>query len=465
MSDTVKLISPVDGSVYAERRRIDDRAIDDALGLAAEAQRHWRRMSLAHRAAYCSAAVDAMLSMRDDIAPELAWQMGRPVRYGAGELRGFEERARHMIAIAPGALADIEPGDKPGFKRYIRRAPLGTVLVIAPWNYPYLTAVNSIVPALMAGNAVILKHAAQTLLVGERFARAFEIACLPVGLFQNLVMDHAQTARMIGSGRVQQVNFTGSVGGGRAIEAATSGHFLGVGLELGGKDPAYVRADADLAFAVENLVDGSFFNSGQSCCGIERVYVDRRIYPEFVERFAETTRGYVLGNPLEQATTLGPLVKTASADFVRGQIAEAVGKGAKALIDPKHFAADAPGTPYMAPQVLIGVDHSMSVMAEESFGPVVGIMPVDDDAQAVALMNDSPYGLTASVWSADLEAAERIGDDLDTGTVFMNRCDYLDPALAWTGVKHTGRGATLSSVGYETLTRPKSFHLRYEMPA
>ena len=465
MSDIVKLISPVDSSVYAERRRIDDRAIDGILGLAAEAQRHWRHASLAHRAAYCSAAVDAMLSMRDDIAPELAWQMGRPVRYGAGELRGFEERARHMIAIAPGALADIDVGDKPGFKRCIRRAPLGTVLVIAPWNYPYLTAVNSIIPALMAGNAVILKHAAQTLLVGERFARAFEIAGLPAGLFQNLVMDHAQTARMIGSGRVQQVNFTGSVAGGRAIEVAASGHFLGVGLELGGKDPAYVRADADLAIAVENLVDGSFFNSGQSCCGIERIYVDRSIYPEFVERFADLTREYVLGNPLDQATTLGPLVKTASADFVRGQIAEAIGKGAKTLIDPKRFVADAPGTPYMAPQVLIDVDHSMSVMSEESFGPVVGIMPVDDDTQAIALMNDSPYGLTASIWSADLDAAERIGDELDTGTVFMNRCDYLDPALAWTGVKDTGRGATLSSVGYETLTRPKSFHLRYEIPA
>ena len=209
MPDLVRLMSPVDGSVYAERQCIDDSAIADALSLAAEAQRQWRGVPLAQRAAYCSAAVDAMLSMRDAIAPELAWQMGRPVRYGAGELRGFEERARHMISISPAALADIDVGGKPGFKRFVRRAPLGTVLVIAPWNYPYLTAVNSIIPALMAGNAVILKHASQTLLVGERFAHAFEIAGLPAGLFQNLVMDHAQAARMIGSGRVQQVNFTG----------------------------------------------------------------------------------------------------------------------------------------------------------------------------------------------------------------------------------------------------------------
>ncbi|MFZ5638362.1 MAG: aldehyde dehydrogenase family protein [Pseudomonadota bacterium] len=463
--ERIRIVSPIDGAIVAERDPADDASIAEALALAAEAQRQWRRTPLSERAAYCNAAVDAMLSMRDDIVPELARQMGRPVRYGAGELRGFEERARYMIGIAGDALADLDVGEKPGFRRWIRREPLGTVLVIAPWNYPYLTAVNSIVPALMAGNAVILKHAAQTLLVGERFARAFEIAGLPAGLFRNLAMDHAQTARVIGSGKVRQVNFTGSVAGGRAIEAAASGRFLGVGLELGGKDPAYVRADADLAFAVENLVDGSFFNSGQSCCGIERIYVDRRIHGEFVDRFVELTRGYVLGNPLDEATTLGPLVKTSSAEFVRGQIADARSRGARLLIDPRHFPADAAGTPYMAPQVLTHVDHTMSVMTEESFGPVVGIMAVDDDEQAIALMNDSPYGLTASVWTADIDAAARIGDAIETGTVFMNRCDYLDPALAWTGVKDTGRGATLSRVGYETLTRPKSFHLRHELPA
>jgi acyl-CoA reductase-like NAD-dependent aldehyde dehydrogenase len=463
MSNEVKLISPVDGRVYAERHYASDEAVIAALEAAAQAQRAWKKTPLEERARHCTAAVDALLAMRDEIAPEIAWQMGRPVRYGAGELRGLEERARHMIAIAADTLADIDSGEKTGFRRFVRREPLGTVFVIAPWNYPYLTAVNSIIPALMAGNAVILKHATQTLLVGERFERAFVQAGLPTGVFRNLLLDHEQSARVIGSGRVQQVNFTGSVEGGRAMERAASGHFLGLGLELGGKDPAYVRHDADLDFTVENLVDGSFFNSGQSCCGIERIYVDRGVYPEFVERFAELTRSYVLGNPLDEATTLGPLVKAASADFVRGQIAAAVAGGARALIDGAAFSADAIGTPYLAPQVLVDVDHSMSVMREESFGPVVGIMPVDGDAQALQLMNDSPYGLTASVWTRDLDSAERIGGDIATGTVYMNRCDYLDPSLAWTGVKHTGRGATLSRVGYETLTRPKSFHLRHDI--
>ena len=463
MPSTIQLISPVDGRVYAERQYADAAQIEQALADASAAQAQWKRRPLSERAAFCSAAVDAMLAMRDEIVPELAWQMGRPVRFGAGELRGFEERARYMIAIAPEALAAVEPAPITGFRRLIKREPLGTVLVIAPWNYPYLTAVNTIIPALMAGNAVILKHASQTLLVGERFAAAMGRAHLPPGLFQNLLLDHGQTTAIIASGQVQQVNFTGSVEAGRAMESAATGRFLGMGLELGGKDPAYVRADADLEQAVENLVDGSFFNSGQSCCAVERIYVDQTIYPAFVERFVELTRQYVLGNPLDPATTLGPLVTPGAAVFVRAQIAEALAQGARALIDPLAFAADVPGSAYLAPQVLVDVTHQMSVMRDESFGPVVGIMPVTGDDEAIALMNDSEFGLSASIWTRDLVAAERLGNEIDTGTLFMNRCDYLDPALAWTGVKNSGRGVTLSRMGYEHLTRAKSFHLRHEI--
>ena len=453
-------ISPVDNSILATRPFASDADVRAAVIAARAAQRDWRAQPIDARAKLCHAFVDAMLSMQDEIVPELAWQMGRPVRYGVGELRGFEERARHMIGIADSALAPVTPEEKPGFERYVMREPLGVVLTVAPWNYPYLTAVNSIVPALMAGNAVILKHAAQTLLVGERFQKAADMAGFPDGLFRNLALSHDQTSQLIGSRTVDMVCFTGSVEAGKVIERAAAGAFINVGLELGGKDPAYVRADANLDFAVENLVDGAFFNSGQSCCGIERVYVHESLFDAFVEGFVALTKTYVLGDPLDPATTLGPMVKASAADFVRGQVSDAVAAGAKAHIDPAAFPRDTAGTPHMAPQILTEVTHDMSVMRDESFGPVVGIMKVFDDADAIRLMNDSPYGLSASIWSEDLESAHRIAPMLETGTVFLNRCDYLDPALAWTGVKDTGRGATLGTLGYEHLTRPKSYHFR-----
>jgi acyl-CoA reductase-like NAD-dependent aldehyde dehydrogenase len=456
----VKVISPIDGSTVAERPKASQPEIESALAGAHDAQRQWRRASLAERARYCSAAVDAMLAMANEIVPELARQMGRPVRYGRGEVERFAERARHMIEIAPAALNDHVPTPQEGFRRFVRREPLGTVFVIAPWNYPYLSAVNSVVPALMAGNAVILKHAAQTLLVGERFQSAFDQAGLPRGLFRNLVLDHDQTAAIIGSGRVQQVNFTGSVPAGYEIEKAGTGKFVGMGLELGGKDPAYVRADANLEFAIENIADGAFFNSGQSCCAVERVYVHERHFDRVVSGLVDVATKYVLGNPLDPNTTLGPMVRGAAADFVRGQIRDAVAQGARRLVPPDAFPPDRAGSAYLAPDVLVDVNHDMAIMKDETFGPVIGVMSVASDEEAIRLMNDSPFGLTASIWTQDADAAERIGESIETGTVFMNRCDYLDPALAWTGVKNTGRGITLSALGYSTLTRVKSFHLR-----
>lgn len=460
MAETIKCISPVDGSLYASRPVASRKDIAATFAAAHAAQAKWRKVPLKERAAHCLAALEAMLAMKDEIVPELAWQMGRPVRYGAGELRGFEERARYMIAVAERALEAIVPDPKDGFLRFIRREPLGVVFTIAPWNYPYLTAVNSIIPAIMAGNTVVLKHAANTLLVAERFQKAFDKAKLPKGVFQHLVLNHKQTADIISGGHANMVCFTGSVAGGKAMEQAAAGRFINLGLELGGKDPAYVRPDANLAHAIENLVDGAYFNSGQSCCGIERIYVHKKVWGDFIDGFVDLTRNYVLGSPLDEATTLGPLVKAEAADFVRKQIRAALRAGATAHVDPRSFALDKTGTPYMAPQVLTNVNHQMSVMMEESFGPVVGIMKVADDAEAIELMNDSPYGLTAAIWTEDAAAAQRIGDEIATGTVFMNRCDYLDPALTWTGVKDTGRGATLSVVGYEALTRPKSYHLR-----
>ena len=459
----IQCISPVDGRVFASRPVADAAVIASALAAARKAQREWRHVPVTERARILSAAIDAMLAMQDEIGPELSWQMGRPIRYAAGELKGFEERARHMILIADMALAPVLPEAREGFMRYIRRDPVGIVLTIAPWNYPYLTAVNSIIPALMAGNAVLLKHAAQTLLVGERFQMAMDRAGLPRGLFQTLVLGHAETLALIGSAEINHVSFTGSVAAGRAVERAAAGTFTTMGLELGGKDPAYVRADADLAAAVETLVDGAMFNSGQCCCGIERIYVHENLFRRFVDDAVALTAQYVVGSPLDQATTLGPMAQLRLANVVRDHISDALARGAKAHLDPASFPGAKDATPYLAPQILTGVDHSMLVMSEETFGPVVGIMPVADDAQAVRLMNDSPYGLSAAIFTRDEAAAACLGDQLETGTVFMNRCDYLDPGLAWTGVKNTGRGASLSSLGYESLTRPKSYHLKQSL--
>jgi acyl-CoA reductase-like NAD-dependent aldehyde dehydrogenase len=460
MSDRIRVISPVDGTLVVERSLASEREIEQALVRARDAQRSWRAVPVGERAALLGRAVDAFVARKAEIAAEITRQMGRPIRFAPSEVGGFEERARYMIGVAESALTDVEVGAKPGFTRFIRHVPLGTVLVIAPWNYPYLTAVNAVVPALMAGNAVILKPSAQTPLTAERIADAFATAGLPDGIFQYLHLSHEATTKLVASDELDFVSFTGSVRGGHAVQEAAAQRFLGIGLELGGKDPAYVRSDADLAHAIEDLADGAFFNSGQSCCAIERIYCHEAVYDRFVEGLVELTRGYRLDDPTNPATTLGPLVRPAAADFVRGQVADAVAGGAKAHLPPESFPKDAPGSAYMAPQVLTGVDHSMRIMTEETFGPAIGLMPVASDDEAIRLMNDSRYGLTAAIWTADVEAAIRIGDEIETGTWFMNRCDYLDPALAWTGIKDSGRGCSLSRLQYEHLTRPKSFHLR-----
>ena len=460
MTETLKTISPVDGRVFVERPLQTPIDIDRALDSARHAQPAWAALTLAARCELLSRAVDAFVFKAKDIAGEITWQMGRPLSHAPGEVRGFEERARHMLAIAPQALAAIRPDDKAGFQRQIKRVPLGVVAVVAPWNYPYLTAVNAVLPALIAGNAVVLKHSHQTPLCAERFGEAFAGAGVPVGVFQYLHLSHADTSLLMGDPRIATVCFTGSVAGGRAVVAATAAGFATSGLELGGKDPAYVRADANLAHAIDTLTDGAFFNAGQSCCGIKRIYVAAPRYEEFVAGVVDLTHKYRLGSPLDPQTTLGPVVRAAAATSVRAQVHDAVARGARQLIDQASFAASVPGTAYLAPQVLVDVDHSMPIMREETFGPAVGIMKVASDEEALRLMNDSDFGLTAAIFSTDTARAEALGDAVETGTVFLNRCDYLDPALAWTGVKNSGRGCTLSRVGFEQLTRPKSYHFK-----
>ena len=454
----IQLISPADGSVFAERMPLTREAAVAAAAAARVAQKAWGQRPLAERVALVKAGVARLIENKDVLVTELAHQMGRPVRFG-GEFGGVNDRTTYMAEIAETTLAPLMVEESDRFTRYLARAPVGVVLIVAPWNYPYLTTINTLAPALMAGNAVVLKHASQTMLVGERLAEAFHAAGIPADVFQNVVLDHETTEHLIGARAFNFVNFTGSVGGGQAMERAAAGTFTALGLELGGKDPGYVRADADLDAAVDSLMDGAMYNAGQCCCGIERIYVHASLYDAFVEKSVAWVKALKLGNPFDPASTLGPMANTRFAAVVRAQTAEAITAGATALIDPALFPADDGGA-YLAPQILVNVNHKMRVMMEESFGPVVGIMQVKDDAEAIALMNDSPYGLTASIWTADADAAAAIGAQIETGTVFMNRCDYLDPALCWTGCKDTGRGGSLSYLGFHSVTRPKSYHLK-----
>ena len=452
----IQCISPIDGSVYAERQTISFSDAQAKAAQASNAQRDWAARPLEDRIGLVRAGVAKVGELNDEVVPELAHQMGRPIRYG-GEFGGFTERASYMADIAKSALGDIEIEDSDAFRRVIKRVPHGLVLVIAPWNYPYMTAINTVAPALIAGNSVLLKHASQTPLVGERMTQAFHAAGVPEDVFQNLFLDHQTTSDLIAARTFGFVNFTGSVGGGQAIERAAAGSFTGVGLELGGKDPGYVCDDADVDAAAETLIDGAMFNSGQCCCGIERIYVAEQHFDAFLAKAIEIVSGYELGNPLDPSTTLGPMAQKRLADEVRAQTAEAIAQGATAHIPT--FPEDDGGA-YLSPQLLTNVTHDMRVMREESFGPVVGIMSVKDDTEAIALMNDSNFGLTASVWTKNAARAEAIADQIETGTVFMNRADYLDPGLCWTGCKDTGRGGGLSLIGFHNLTRPKSYHLK-----
>ena len=456
MTQTLKCISPIDGSVYAERPVLSLTAAQSVATRARDAQKSWAARPLPERIDLVMAGVAAVGAMNDEIVPELAHMMGRPTRYG-GEFGGFNERASHMASIAADSLADIEVGEDATFKRYIKRVPHGVVFVVAPWNYPYMTAINTVAPALIAGNTVVLKHATQTLLVGERMAAAFAGAGVPEDVFQNVFLSHDVTNDLIAGNAFDFVNFTGSVGGGQAMERAAAGTFTGVGTELGGKDPGYVMEDADLDAAVDTLIDGAMFNAGQCCCGIERIYVHESLYDAFVEKAVAIAKGYKLGHPMDPDTTMGPMANIRFADDVRAQIAEAVAEGAVTHIETM---AEDDGGAYLTPQILTNVTHTMRVMRDESFGPVVGIMKVSSDDEAIALMNDSEFGLTASLWTQDLERAARIGDEIETGTVFMNRADYLDPGLCWTGCKNTGRGGGLSVIGFHNLTRPKSYHMK-----
>ena len=455
-----KTITPIDNTILLERD-YDSSKIEQTITNSIIAQKSWSKLEIKERVSLLENFVKEFLSKEEIIKEELTRQIGRPISQTINELKGFKERADHMLSIASKKLSNISLNRGDNFDNYIVRKALGVAFIIAPWNYPYLTSVNSIIPAMAAGNTVILKHSAQTPLCAEQLFAAAK-KTLPKNIFNYLHLNHEDSLKVISDKRVNFVSFTGSVKAGYEVQKATHTKFINVALELGGKDPAYARHDCDLEKTVENLVDGSFFNSGQSCCGIERIYVDEKIYDKFLELFISHTYNYKLGNPLDVDTNLGPVVKLSSAKFIREQINTAIHQGAKKNIDDSRFNYPKEHGNYLIPQVLTNVTHDMNFMMEETFGPCVGIMKVKNEDEAVKLMNDSPYGLTASVWTKDFGVAKKIGEQINTGTFYMNRCDYLDPGLSWTGVKDTGKGCSLSEIAYENLTSPKSFHLKKE---
>ncbi len=455
-----KTITPIDNSIYLERSLSSEDEINDILDKSERSFISWKNTSIEDRIIIINKFIDNLLNLNTEVSKEICWQIGRPITQCGNELRGFEERSRHMVEIAKDSLQNIPARKNDEFDNYIYKSPLGVIFVMAPWNYPIITATNTIVPALLAGNTLLLKHSSQTPMCAELLSKAFENTGLPEGVFQFVHTNHESCEKIISDPRVSHVVFTGSVQGGQEIKKYIGTRFINVGLELGGKDPAYVRSDADINYAIENLVDGALFNSGQSCCGIERIYVDQSIYNKFIEGFKSIIENYKLGDPSKDDTNLGPVVRQSAAQFIREQISEAEKKGAQRLIDESKFPIAEENNCYVAPQVMIDVDHSMRFMMEETFGPAVGIMPVKDHEEARKLMNDSPYGLTASIWTKDLDFAKDFGKKIETGTFFMNRCDYLDPALAWTGVKDTGVGCSLSKLAFDQFTRPQSFHMR-----
>jgi len=450
---------PYHGRQYCRVPYVSSKEAETLVLNAHNAQQIWKDAPVESRISLVQRFLIEMKKKSLEIGTDISGMMGKPLKYAQGEINGVIERSEAMIKLAPTALADEILPQKAGFVSKIAREPVGVVVVIAPWNYPLLTATNAVIPAILAGNAVLLKHSSRTPLCADHFADAFKLAGAPAGLISPLHANHSTLEHVIAQKQVGYVHFTGSVSGGHQVYNTVARRFIDVGLELGGKDPAYIREDANLEYAAEQIVDGAFFNAGQSCCGVERVYVHHTQYSKFLEIALSHVKAYNLGDPMLASTTMGPLAQPSAVDFLERQVKDAVNKGARLLCGGKPTTVNQLGR-FFQPALLADCNHTMDIMMEESFGPVLGVQSVSSDEEAISLMNDSPYGLTCSLWTADAKRAESIGRSLQTGTVFLNRCDYLDPFLAWTGVKDTGKGASLSSHGFDPVTRLKSYHFK-----
>ncbi|MCJ1339860.1 hypothetical protein MMC09_005152 [Bachmanniomyces sp. S44760] len=422
----------------------------------------YRTTSIKERQVIVSKALDRLEEKQYELAQELTEQVGRPIAYGHKEITTAVARGRYLVNISESTLADTQGETEKGFKRFIRKVPLGPVLILFAWNYPYLILVNSLIPALLAGNSVILKPSPQTPTIVEHVLRIFDECGLPENVIQYFHCgSSAQLETIIRSPIVRLICFTGSVEGGRAVQRAACDRFVGVGLELGGKDPAYVRADVDVKWVAEEIVDGAVFNSGQSCCSIERVYVDGKIHDDFVSAVQEVLKGYKLGDPFDKSTSVGPVISTRALKTIQRHVEDALEKGARdETPENSSFAFVPPQGNFIKPTLLTCVNHDMIIMNEETFGPIIPVMKVGDDDEAVRLMNDSEFGLTASIWTKDTTRGGQLADSIEAGTVFVNRCDFPSPDLAWTGWKNSGKGVTLSKFGFEQFVKLKSYHVR-----
>jgi len=456
MSDRLCVRNPWNDQMVAELPYDDEASLEKKVSASAAAFAHWRKVPLADRIAQVEEGLARFSAAGDEIALSITQQMGKPLAQSEGEHATCIARARQSIIDAPVALATDILEAPEGFDYRIAHDPLGVVFDLAAWNYPLLIPINVIAPALLAGNTVLLKHSARTPLCARALADAFGDLDVP-DLVQDLVLRHDQSTNLIGDRRIAHVAFTGSVEGGREIHRAVGERFIDAGLELGGKDPAYIAEDADLSQAIAGVVDGACYNAGQSCCAVERVYVHRSRHAEFLEGAQALLDAYRAGDPLDPETTIGPLASASAPAFLQEQVDEAVSRGARVVTGGQSLG-DHPR--FYPPTLLDGVPNDARVMQEESFGPLLPVLSVDSDQEALACMNDSAFGLTASVWSADSERVDALAADLITGTVFQNRCDYLEPALPWTGVGDSGKGSTLSKYGFHALTRRKSLHFR-----
>ncbi|KAI1170833.1 aldehyde dehydrogenase [Nemania sp. FL0916] len=460
--ETITTISPTTNEPILTRTGVSTSDLEQIPRIAEDAFKTWRETSLTDRTIIVKKALDLLEKQKDQLAEEITVQMGRPIAYTGGEITTAIKRANYLVKISEETLKDTEGEAEKGFKRFIRKVPVGPVLVIFAWNYPYLILVNSLIPALLAGNTVILKPSPQTPTIAEHVTKIFAEAGLPAGILQYFHCGSPSIMEsMVRDPKIALICFTGSVAGGLAVQKAASDRIVNVGLELGGKDPAYVRGDVDIDWAAAEIVDGSIFNQGQSCCAIERVYVDEKIHDAFVEAVQNVLKGYKVGDPLDKETHIGPVISKRSKETIDAHIKDATQKGAKDATPENSTFSNLPALGnFVKPTLLVDVDHQMTIMTEETFGPVISVMKVRDDSQAVQLMNDSEFGLTASIWTKDTDKGYELAQQVEAGTVFVNRADYPSPDLAWTGWKNSGKGVTLSKYGFDQFVKLKSFHLK-----